>query len=93
MRRIASVGVMIPSVPCTALASSAITQTSFDSALRGNRPASASSSDKARARPPGNARQRVPSNVMNIRSAMGFASSPFGPAHGASDGLGATDAA
>ncbi len=38
-----------------------MTQTSLDTALRGSRPASASSSDSARARPPGNARHRLPS--------------------------------
>ena len=93
MRRIASVGVSSASEPWTVLVSSSITQTSLDSALRGRRPAKASSSDSARARPPGKARHRVPSKVMNIRNAIGLASRPRSPAQGATEGVGATEAA
>ena len=46
VRRMASVGVNRPRAPCTVLVSSSMTQTSLDNALRGRRPASASSSDK-----------------------------------------------
>ena len=73
--------------------SSGSPQTSLDTASRGSRPAMASSSVRARARPPGIVRHVVPSCARNIRSTTGRGSSPVGVAHGATEGVGAISAA
>ena len=86
MRRIGTDDTARVGGPVMSKASSPNTQTSFARPCSGRRPDRVSSGDKTRANPPGIVRHRVPSNSKNIRNTTGRASSPCGPAHGATDG-------